>query len=175
MKDQPKLYTHNAEYAREHDELPLYRASNKANIECKKAIEDAINNNYRDNRLDSAAVFKQVSDDFGKDRVIFVLANTVRFKDWDGRISDRNKAWAKTVPVEENKDAWGQDRNCYFVVDQAHPGLVDLLVTHVRKALEKEKEQAAEKPSVLAKLRSAEAQTVLPPAEKPAVKKEAVL
>ena len=64
-----------------------------------------------------------------------VLANTVQFKDHDGRISNANKQWAKTIPVVPNADSWGGDRNCYFVVDRAHTGLVDLFVTHFRKEL----------------------------------------
>ena len=36
------LYKHNAEYAREHGELEIYRSSMKANIACKEAIEAAI-------------------------------------------------------------------------------------------------------------------------------------
>ena len=43
----------------------------------------------------------------------------------------------------------GTDRNCYFVVDQAHTGLVDLLVTYVRKEMALEKEQPQKKPSVI--------------------------
>jgi hypothetical protein len=164
------LYVHPAEHAREHDELPQYRASNKANTACKKALEDAINGNYRNNCLDSAMAFKQVSDVFGRDRVVYVLANSVRQKSWDGRISDKNKAWAQTIPVHENKDSWGTDRNCYFVVDQAHTGLLDLLVTHVRKELEKEKEQPQKKPSVLGKLQKFEAPSAAEPM-KGAVKK----
>lgn len=38
-------------YAREHDELEQYRASYKANVACKEAIEAAIRDNYRDNCL----------------------------------------------------------------------------------------------------------------------------
>ncbi len=130
-----KLYTHPAAYAREHGELEEYRASFKANVACKEAIEAAIHAHYSDNRLNTDAVFKQVVDAFGADRVEYVLAATVREKNWDGRISRENKAWAQTVPVMQNPDAWGTDRNCDFVVDQAHTGLVDLLVTHVRKIL----------------------------------------
>ena len=152
------LYIYPSSYAREHDELPQYRASNKANIACKKAIEDAIHDNYRDNCLDCKAVFKQVSDEFGRDRVVHVLANTVRQKDWDGRITRENKAWAQTIPVYENKDAWGTDRNCYYVVDQAHTGLVDLLVTHVRKEFAREKELPQKKPSVLGMLQKSPVQ-----------------
>ena len=63
---------------------------------------------------------------FGMDRTLYVLANTVRHKDWDGRISHDNKAWARTIPVYEDTDAWGNDRNTSFVVDQSHPGLTDI-------------------------------------------------
>ena len=148
-KDTP-VYRHDAAYAREHDELPQYRASNQANIACKEAIEKAIGDNYRDNRLNSQAVMEAVGADFSMDRISYVLANTVQFKDWDGRISHANKDWAKTMPIVPNADAWGGDRNCYFVVDQAHTGLVDLFVTHFRKELEKTPKE--KKSSVLDKL-----------------------
>ena len=76
-----------------------------------------------------------------------MLAATVQHKDWDGRLSDTNKAWAKTVPVCE-------DRNIYaFVVDQAHTGLVDLFVNQVRKELAVPQEE--HKPSVMEKLKAA--------------------
>ena len=151
------VYKYPAEYAREHGELPLYRESYKANIACKEAIEQAIREHYRDNRLDTQTICTQVGEKFGPERMAYVLSNTVRAKDWDGRISRENKAWAQLVPVTENPDAWGHDRNCCFVVDQAHPGLVDLLVTHVRKEQEKEKNQPEKKPSVLGKLQKPEA------------------
>jgi hypothetical protein len=175
-KEDAPLYIYPAEYAREHDEMSQYRASNKANSACKKALEEAINDNYRNNCLDSAMALKQVSDVFGRDRIVYVLANSVRQKSWDGRISDKNKAWAQTIPVHENKDSWGTDRNCYFVVDQAHTGLLDLLVTHVRKELEKEKEQPQKKPSVLGKLQKVEAPSAAEPMKGAAKKsKEAEL
>ena len=40
---------------------------------------------YRDNRLGTEAVH-QVLEQFGYDRMFYVLAGTVRQKDWDGRI-----------------------------------------------------------------------------------------
>ena len=63
MKNIP-VYKHPATYAREHDELAAYRASNQANAACKEAIEAAIRDHYRDNRLDAAAV-DQVVQQFG--------------------------------------------------------------------------------------------------------------
>ena len=52
MKNIP-VYKHTAAYAREHDELAAYRASNQANTACKEAIEATIRDHYRDNRLDT--------------------------------------------------------------------------------------------------------------------------
>lgn len=81
-------------------------------------------------------------EQFGYDRVFHVLAVTVRQKDWDGRISQDNKAWAKTVPVFENPDARGTDRNCYFVVN-SHPGLTDLFLKQVRQAYAQEQQKTS--------------------------------
>ena len=75
MKNLP-VYKHPATYAREHDELAAYRASNQANAACKEAIEAAIRDHYRDNRLDAAAV-DQVVQQFGYDRAFHILAITV--------------------------------------------------------------------------------------------------
>ena len=140
MKDIP-LYKYPASYAREHDELADYRASNKANMACKQAIEAAIRDHYHNNCLESGGV-KQVVEQFGYDRVLYVLANTVRQKDWDGRFSPDNKAWAKTISVFENPDAWGTDRNCYLVVN-SHPGLTDLFLSQTRKAHAQEQQKTS--------------------------------
>lgn len=125
------VYHYPAAYAREHEELAQYRASHKANIACKEAIEAAIPEHYHDNTLHKEAV-KQVVDAFGYDRVLYVLAVTVREKDWDGRFSHDNKDWANTVPVFEDTDSWGGNRNCEFVVD-AHPGLTDIFTRQARR------------------------------------------
>lgn len=94
LKEQTSFYTYPGRYASEHGELEQYRASYRANISCKEVIEHSITAHYGNNRLDPACV-KQVVEQFGHERVFYVLANTVRQKDFDGRISHDNKAWAK--------------------------------------------------------------------------------
>ncbi|MDY4489404.1 MAG: DUF3849 domain-containing protein [Candidatus Faecousia sp.] len=126
------VYPYPASYAREHDELEQYRASHKANVACNEAIEAAISAHYSDNRLGKQAAL-EVIEAFGMDRTMYVLANTVRHKDWDGRISQDNKRWAMTIPVFEDTDSWGHDRNTEFVVDKSHPGLTDLFVDQARR------------------------------------------
>lgn len=131
LKETP-VYPYPGSYAHEHGELEQYRASHKANIACKQAIEAASREHYQDNRLGKEAAL-EVIDAFGMDRTLYVLAATVREKDWDGRISRSNKDWARTIPVFENPDAWGHDRNVEFVVDASNPGLTDLFLNQVRR------------------------------------------
>ena len=126
------VYKYPGSYARENGELEQYRASNKANIACREAIEKAVNEHYSHNCLDSKAAVKDVVGKFGYDRTLYVLAVTVRRMDWDGRISSKNKEWARTVPVFEDPDGWGNDRNACFVVSQCHPGLTNMFITEAR-------------------------------------------
>ncbi|WP_242972572.1 DUF3849 domain-containing protein [Lachnoclostridium sp. An169] len=143
-KRMEEIYPHSVIYALEHGEIEQYRLSHNVNVECKEAIEQAIADHYRANRLGSEAVH-QVVEQFGYDRVFLVLANTVRQKEWDGRISHSNKEWAKAFPVPEDKDSFGRDRNRELIVDRSHTGLMNLLLTQVRREYEELQEQ---KPSV---------------------------
>ena len=68
------VYIFSATFAKGHGELEEYRASFKANVACRDAIEDAIASHYADNRLDGSCV-QEVVDRFGAERVSFVLAN----------------------------------------------------------------------------------------------------
>ena len=145
------VYPYPASYAQEHGELEQYRASSKANAACKEAIEAAIREYYDGNSLDSQAA-AQVVEAFGLDRTLYVLANTVQQKEWDGRISPGNKAWAKTIPIHPNPDAWGTDRNTSFVVN-SHPGLTNLFLSTVRQEYCRQQEKSA-KSSVREKLQA---------------------
>lgn len=151
------VYPYPLDYAVENGELEQYHLSRKANIACKDAIEQAIAEHYADNSLNTATAVQQVADAFGYDRMLYVLAVTVQHKSWDGRFSDSNKAWAASIPVMEDRTDGSADRNVYYVVDRAHPGLTDLFLRGARKAQaqEKAKEQKAEKaaPTILEKLK----------------------
>lgn len=144
------VYLHSAAYASEHGETDAYWMSDQANFSCKDAIEQAISRHYSNNRLDAEAAVKEVLEQFGLDRVQYVLANTVRHKEWDGRISRDNKAWASTMPMPEGGP---QDRHSeYLVVDRCNPGLTDLFLKQVRQLAGER-----EKPSVREKLQKAPA------------------
>lgn len=146
------VYPYPASYAHEHGELNQYRTSNEANMACKKAIEGAIRDHYRGYSLDGKAAVAEVVRAFGTERTMYILANTVRQKDWDGRISPSNKDWAKSIPIQKNPDVWGEDRNVYLIVN-SHPGLTDLFVNAFRKEYCQQQEKGI-KPSVRAKLQN---------------------
>lgn len=140
----------------------IYNASFQASHACMEAIEQAISRHYSNNRLDAEAAVNDVLEQFGPDRVQYVLANTVRHKEWDGRISRDNKAWASTMPLPEGSP---QDRHSeYLVVDRCNPGLTDLFLKQVRQLAGER-----EKPSVREKLQKAPA---APRRSAPAKKKE---
>ena len=132
------IYRETANYAYEAGELEAYRASFAANEKCRDAIEAAITSNYGDNRLDADAAVKSVLEQFSPERVRYVLANTIQQKDFDGRIPQPLKEWAKSVEVcPENVSR--------FLVDKPNPGLTALFVDAFRQQTEAQKDVTSEK------------------------------
>lgn len=145
------VYLQSGVYARDNNELDVFRASYKANVACKETLEKAINDNYSDNRLNTVAIYQDVVNKFGSERVRFVLATTIQHKDWDERFSRNNRTWAQTVPMEVSFGSRENDHSVYYVVDRAHSSLTDLFVSHFRREQAKEQEQP-KKESILGKL-----------------------
>ena len=141
------LYEKSFLEAREREEISAFRLSSRADNMCKTAIEAAINDNYSDCRLNPEGA-KKVVENFGIDRVKKILALTCIVKDYDGRISPENKAWAKTVRPNDLKDKI----DLSLVIDGVNPGLTDIFVRQVKRI---ETERSEKKPSVLKKLESA--------------------
>lgn len=111
-------------------QLLFAKTEYQENVECKLAIEQAIARHYDGSRLDSAAA-REVVEKFGTERVLYVLAGTLQQNEWDGRFSQDNKAWAKTAKA----DPLFAHRRDFTV--SSHPGLVDVLLTQVRRETEK--------------------------------------
>ena len=125
-------------YAKENDEVDLYRTSYRLNSECKQAIHEAIADNYDGMYLGDGAV-DQVVRQYGMERVGYILANTLHHKSYDGRFSHSNKEWSEQVSTPEHN----ADRMTFrtdWVVD-SHPAILDGFVTMFRKELEAQKEQ----------------------------------
>lgn len=131
MTENVPIYRYTAEYARDHGELPEYRASYHANVACRNAIDAAISKHYRNNILPDAAL-QEVVAEFGVDRTLYVLANTIRHKDWDGRFSPANRRWAEEYPAEPEISAINDARSIDYVAN-SHSCLLDAIVRQARE------------------------------------------
>ena len=124
------VYPYSVDEAKRLGELALWRESHKANIECKKGIEKAIVDNYDGMRL-NGDVAKDLCDEFGIDRIKWVLSNTVQHAPWDGRYRAENKEWAKETYIPRNADR-ENDRTADYSVN-SHPEIVNGLINQFNR------------------------------------------
>ena len=155
-----QVYPYSGEIAEQEGDLEWYRQSHKLNIACKDEIEWSIARNYQNNTLSDEAVHQVVAQ-YGLPRTAFVLVNTIREKEWDGRISHDNKAWAKRVPVYPDVDTFGQNKRLKYVVN-CNAGLTDIFVNILRREYRQQEQQQQDKPSVRQKLQTKQPQKNAP-------------
>ncbi len=123
------LYPYSIEEARRRDEVSLWLDSLRANIACKKAIEEAIRRDFDGMYLKEGCV-QSVIAEYGYKRTAFVLANTLREKEHDGRFSHGNKDWSRRTFIPDDKE-----HNYLFTVD-SHPAVLNGFINTYRKACE---------------------------------------
>lgn len=101
-------------------------------LECKEAIEKAIAENFDGATLPRDTA-KGVIEQYGKERVEYVLANTITHLSHDGRFSVNNKEWAKgIVPSAE----W----NTRDLIVTSHPAVLDGFTNQARRYQELDRE-----------------------------------
>ena len=141
QKSYPDFYGHTLVYAMEHGEVDKYMDSRKLDRECKEAVEGTIRQNF-DGMHIKHDIVKPLAEQYGSDRIAFVLANTIQQESWDGRFSRDNKAWAAEFYIPENL-VHGIDVNRELIVS-SHPAVLDGFIDMFRReVLEKEKEMSA--------------------------------
>lgn len=116
------LYTGTPAEARAEGQLQQWKDSHQANIQCRIAIESEIRQSFDGMYLDAGCA-ERVVEQFGFDRVQYVLSATVQEKDYDGRFSRSNKAWAAQTSVSGNNQ---------FVVE-SHPAVLDGFISQFRR------------------------------------------
>ena len=135
------VYGHTLSYAMEHGEVDKYRDSRNLDRECREAIEGTIRQNFDGMHLKNDIV-KPLAEQYGSERMAFVLASTIQQESWDGRFSVDNKAWASEFYIPENI-VHGIDMNRELIVS-SHPAVLDGFIDMFRsEVLEKEKELSA--------------------------------
>lgn len=117
------VYKKDGSYAREHGELALFRQSANLNRDCVGTLEAAIRDGWDGSKM-NVDIVHHVVDTFGKERVEFVLANTIVNKMYDGRFSRSNKEWTQTVMERYPVGKWTVN---------SHPTIVDIVVNIVRR------------------------------------------
>ena len=120
------LYLETIQYAREHGELNEYSRSHKQSEECRDAIDRAISKNYDGLRLKDG-FFPELINEYGAERVQYILATTVRENLSDGRYSPENKEWAQNIAVSESAE---ERRNCCL---HSHPAVIDGVINSFQK------------------------------------------
>lgn len=130
-----------ASYRQEQAEQAMLREQERlehgVRLECSKAIDAVIAEKY-DGSIMPRDTAQSIIEQYGMERVSFVLANTIQNMLFDGRFSQSNKDWAKELIPEtdwKNRD----------LILNSHPGVVDGFTNQTRryqiKKLHKEQEQ----------------------------------
>ncbi|NCB42277.1 MAG: DUF3849 domain-containing protein [Clostridia bacterium] len=124
------VYPFSASFARSNGDLELWRENQKQNIACKKAIEKVITEEFDGYRLGKDAS-NRVINEFGYDRVNWVLANTLQNLSYDGRFSRDNLEWAKTFYFPEDKSGSIDHHNEFLL--NSHPAVLNGFVDQTRR------------------------------------------
>ena len=126
------IYEGTSAEAIEKGELDLWRESHWETQRCRDTIDKAIRDHFDGWHLDHD-IHLPVIEEFGIERVNMVVASTLAHKDYDGRFSPRNKAWAADLDVRTD------DR----YVSDTHPTVLNGFIDMVRSYNEQKIAEAA--------------------------------
>lgn len=119
------IYFPSARYARENEEIDLWRESYKINIECRDFINEKASPAYHDHALPS--FIKELTDNFGLERSMYVVGRFVVAADWDGRYGRDVKAWAGQIDFQDMEN---RELHLYSNV---HPCILDAVFRNLMR------------------------------------------
>ena len=119
------LYRYSAETAKRDGELDAWRESQKENIRCRDFLDEQVREKFDGFRLPDECAENAIKE-FGYDRTMWVIANTILERKGDGRFSEQNQKWAKSLNISSY-------RHNYEFALNSHSCLVDGLASDVRK------------------------------------------
>lgn len=103
------VYYPSARYAMDNSEIELWRESHKINKECKELLNEKASLAYHDRQLPE--FISELTDTFGLERAMFVVARTIVGAEWDGRYYRDVKARASLFDFADMKEAATQYAN----------------------------------------------------------------
>lgn len=119
------LYRYSVETAKRDGELDAWRESRNENIRCRDYLDEQIKEKFDGFHLPDECVENAIKE-FGYDRTMWVIASTILERKGDGRFSEQNRKWAKSLNIES-------DRHNYEFALNSHSCIVDGLASDVRK------------------------------------------
>ena len=128
MSDKIPLYRSSLNTARHCNEVDIWRQSDLENSRCATAIHNAIDCNFADNHLNTDFM-KSIIDEFGFDRVSYILACNIKRAMQDARYSQENKNWSELIAIPDSNL-----RNEYLINN--HPVLINALIDKTRIAFD---------------------------------------
>lgn len=131
------IYAHSVAYAKEHGETKAYHESAQLNTDCMDAIQLAIEASHGNtNSYNMKDAVKNVVDQYGVERVVLLMAQTLQNANWDRRYSRENQQWAQSCEIPPGMQG---------IHSKTHPMILDGFVKTLRKKtsiLESIKEQS---------------------------------
>ncbi len=142
----PPVYKGAFTQASAENNMGAYIDSRKLNMDCKKAIEDAIARNFDGMHLKEDAV-KEVLERFGEERMTIVMANTLQKLSYDGRFSRQNRDWAEQIELPKSMNM-ARNMNQEYVIE-SHPAVLNGFIDMARAEIRMQKiEQALDEAEV---------------------------
>ena len=119
------LYKFSFETAKRNDEIKEFRESFQENIRCRDYLDNQVSERFDGFHLPVECLENTVKE-FGYDRTMWVIANTILERHGDGRFHRDNKDWARKLNIPQ----W---RNNYEFSLHSHSCIVDGMASDVRK------------------------------------------
>lgn len=152
--------------ALENDSVKAWKESHLANISCADQFDNEYGARYH--ARDVPAFLKEMTNRYGLERCMLVLASTIQLSPWDNRYHKPVREGAEKIPVPGASDVPTEDRRRDYLV-KCHPVMVDVAfrdlmameqqIQESRKSAKEESVQmetsaSKDKPSVLGKLKA---------------------
>lgn len=128
-----EIYKNNLEYAKKNDEREQYLQNLELCDKCGAFIRHsiAVNFNFTTKYLDVKTITAEVTEKYGFERTMLMLALRVDSLKNDGRVDIANKEWAKKFLVNY-PNAEELRKIADRVFENAHPALLDSVAEEVR-------------------------------------------
>lgn len=152
--------------ALENDSVKEWKESHLANISCADQFDSEYGARYH--ARDVPAFLKEMTDRYGLERCMLVLAGTIQLSPWDKRYHQPVREGAEKIQVPGASDIPTEDRRRDYLVN-CHPVMVDVAFRDLMsmeqqlresrkadkgKSAQKEASASRDKPSVLGKLKT---------------------